>query len=422
MMNPSSTTGSRRRPRSPPSLLFGSNDRSNEDRVANDETTRQQLLSSTNTFHRVSLDKAVAPFLQTPIAPFVVSRPLQGRNNMTKEQRLVSCLDRVPTKTSSSTVSSAKTIKKALKLERKRALLNASFYSECFLNAIAPIDADTAALEAQRRYEKWWVQSKKLPNEEEDEDETAVVSSPRKRLKVAHHRDTSPPTATTTQVTAASKLYPVTSEDEAPGPKPQAQQQQQQQQQQEDVSVISLERSLSLGNHRTALVLATKKAMIDLLKANGGDTSDRQCQSLLKTLQTQYKAQNVDARWLLSHNNTPLTTTTTSSSVLPMDGTWLTLSKPTFSECLGRNAKGQYMYTLGRLSFDMFRPTNLKCSIQGTFNTIQLLNQDEEDETTAKSDEMSSNYRTRKRPQSFPSKLQKGYDKNVGIPPVRKYE
>ncbi len=31
------------------------------------------------------------------------------------------------------------------------------------------------------------------------------------------------------------------------------------------------------------------------------------------------------------------------------------------------------MYTLGRMSFDMFAPGNLVCSIQGIFNNIQVL-------------------------------------------------
>lgn len=54
----------------------------------------------------------------------------------------------------------------------------------------------------------------------------------------------------------------------------------------------------------------------------------------------------------------------------PMDGIWLTVSKPNYSECLGQNSDGEYMYTLGRMSFDMFRPASLRCSIQGLFNPV----------------------------------------------------
>ena len=31
------------------------------------------------------------------------------------------------------------------------------------------------------------------------------------------------------------------------------------------------------------------------------------------------------------------------------------------------------MYTMGRMSFDMFAPNNLVCSIQGIFNHIQVV-------------------------------------------------
>jgi hypothetical protein len=54
----------------------------------------------------------------------------------------------------------------------------------------------------------------------------------------------------------------------------------------------------------------------------------------------------------------------------PLEGIWLTVSKPNYSECLGQNSDGEYMYTLGRMSFDMFRPTSLRCSIQGLFNPV----------------------------------------------------
>lgn len=51
-------------------------------------------------------------------------------------------------------------------------------------------------------------------------------------------------------------------------------------------------------------------------------------------------------------------------------GTWLTLTKPTFFGSLGENDEGDPMYTLGRMSFDMFSPTNLVCSLQGCFNQV----------------------------------------------------
>lgn len=60
-----------------------------------------------------------------------------------------------------------------------------------------------------------------------------------------------------------------------------------------------------------------------------------------------------------------------------VDGMWLTLSKPTFFGCLGENDNGDPMYTLGRMSFDMFSPTNLVCSLQGNFNPVEVVSKED---------------------------------------------
>ena len=52
------------------------------------------------------------------------------------------------------------------------------------------------------------------------------------------------------------------------------------------------------------------------------------------------------------------------------DGMWLMLTKPTFFGQLGVNGSGDPLYTLGRMTFDMFTPSNLVCSLQGNFNSV----------------------------------------------------
>ena len=51
----------------------------------------------------------------------------------------------------------------------------------------------------------------------------------------------------------------------------------------------------------------------------------------------------------------------------------MTLSKPNYSGTIGKNEAGDSMYTLGHMSFDMFRPTKLVCSIQGTVNSVHTV-------------------------------------------------
>lgn len=54
-----------------------------------------------------------------------------------------------------------------------------------------------------------------------------------------------------------------------------------------------------------------------------------------------------------------------------IDGTWIMISPPPdYPSCLGTNGKGDKLYTLERMSFGMYQPGALLCSIQQQFNTI----------------------------------------------------
>jgi len=54
-----------------------------------------------------------------------------------------------------------------------------------------------------------------------------------------------------------------------------------------------------------------------------------------------------------------------------LEGQWFTLTKPTYLDCLGFNDDGNPMYTLGRMSFEMFRPGNLVVSLEAVFNPME---------------------------------------------------
>lgn len=53
-----------------------------------------------------------------------------------------------------------------------------------------------------------------------------------------------------------------------------------------------------------------------------------------------------------------------------IEGTWIMVSPPDYPSCLGTNVKGDKLYTLERMSFGMYEPPDLLCSIQQQFNTI----------------------------------------------------
>ena len=317
-------------------------------------TTGAFLVSDAVGMQRLSLDKAVAPLLKAPVAPF------------------------------------------AKKNERKRALLNASYYSECFLNSIGPLDADSAALDAQHRYDKWWVEAKYRGGGGEDggdgDGDSSSVPGTKKRRVSSSDTSNSPiePAEGRTSLAADEerkcerRTGPCVIVDD-------------------DQSLSSL-LPQSLKNPPNVVTndpsLPLKAALVADLQATGGDVTTPVVLSCLGQLHALYCERMCDARW------------SRRSETFDGDGTWLTLSKPTFSECLGRNAQGRNLYTLGRLSFDMFRPTQLKCSVNGIFNSVSLASANSDDDEAA-------------RPRSYPRRFQKTLQSSSGkdnSPAVRNYE
>jgi hypothetical protein len=273
-----------------------------EEATSSSSSSRHAGFSS----QRLSLDAAVSPLLQRPTAPF----------------------DRT---------------------ERKRAHTSALFYSECFLQGIQPLDADTAAQNAQQQYDKWWVkktaqESKKNTSKEGERDS--------KRRKLASSHDSSdgiPPLLTTTIAG--------------------------------DDSISSQPQQPDVG--------FAKIRMIDDLKSSGGDIHTSTFLDCMSILESDYKSKSWDGRGM----NAPFS----------LGGNWLTLSKPTYDECKGRNSKEELTYSLGRMSFGMFRPTNLVCSVQAAFNNVQTIDP-----------------RNPPRPLHVPSKLMKYIQS--GIVNLRTYE
>jgi len=101
-----------------------------------------------------------------------------------------------------------------------------------------------------------------------------------------------------------------------------------------------------------------KNLLITLADANG-ETACPKVLAAVQELMEVYKSTGLDIR------KEP-----TDGQEHALDGIWLTVSRPNYSECLGQSTAGEYMYTLGRMSFDRFRPTGLVCSIQGLFNPV----------------------------------------------------
>lgn len=259
----------------------------------------------------LSLDKAVAPLIRRPVAPF----------------------DRT---------------------ERKRAHTSALFYSECFLNGIEPKVADTAAEHAQGTYDKWWVRStasvSRLESMEKSEARNCVRESTKKRKN--ERSDSEKLYEKINKGSSGIVIISKHAHDE---------------EKDEDLSNESIQFIDSSSQDRKLLSNSTllpniinieivKQLMIEDLRLSGGDVKTPdflKYQQILENSFIQNGLHEIDLNLL--------------------EGNWLTISKPTFTECKGKNEKGENMYSLGRISFDMFKPTGLNCSFQASFNHIQSI-------------------------------------------------
>jgi hypothetical protein len=122
---------------------------------------------------------------------------------------------------------------------------------------------------------------------------------------------------------------------------------------------ISLEESL----------VKRRDELLRALAISGGDAQAEAFVETIDPLHEVFEEQDVDTRLVTNEN-----------SEKTVQGTWLTLTKPTFFGNLGENDSGDPMYTLGRMTFDMFSPTNLVCSLQGNFNSIEVVGDEQRDE------------------------------------------
>lgn len=127
---------------------------------------------------------------------------------------------------------------------------------------------------------------------------------------------------------------------------------------------------------------STKTALLNALQITGGDVTTEPFLFALKRLRGLYKRSGLDCRSRVVSSSSPgVGLDETAGTATPqLEGMWLTLSRPNFHDCLGLNEQREYMYTLGRMSFGMYKPTNIVCSVQGTFNPIHRVDSADVDE------------------------------------------
>lgn len=113
----------------------------------------------------------------------------------------------------------------------------------------------------------------------------------------------------------------------------------------------------------TAAVQEARDGMLIALAVSGGDTDTPQFRDCLSVLQDSF----------LERRRAAAAAADLDLPYADHEGTWLSLTKPTFFGCLGENDQNDPMYTIGRMTFDMFQPSNLICSLQGNFNVVERI-------------------------------------------------
>mmetsp|Transcript_26723 Transcript_26723/g.41916 ORF Transcript_26723/g.41916 Transcript_26723/m.41916 type:complete len:835 (+) Transcript_26723:212-2716(+) len=134
---------------------------------------------------------------------------------------------------------------------------------------------------------------------------------------------------------------------------------------------------MSFKNPRDWVTKTIRSELIDALQCVQGDVTAKRFTSSLEVLSRFYKASGRDARANPWGGGRGSTVGGPAGADL-LEGSWLNISRPNYVECLGQNAENDFMYTLGRMSFDIFQPSNLICSVQSTHNTIKMIGEREE--------------------------------------------
>jgi hypothetical protein len=123
----------------------------------------------------------------------------------------------------------------------------------------------------------------------------------------------------------------------------------------EEDQLFSFLTSTSNRNLRNAenflLIQGTKAQLLRELASSGGDTTRAAFHDVLDRLTKIYDPSHFDARKLPPR---PSRSRKQRDQPPQMEGMWIDLSKPKFSDGVGMNDNRDFMYTLGRMSFGTY--------------------------------------------------------------------
>jgi len=245
---------------------------------------------------------------------------------------------------------------------KKRSLQqDACFFAECNIRGIQREEADHAAKTAQEMHQKWWVQTKRPKH----------MHQPPPITNNLHHQ--------TTMISQKEESRSKTDSF--------------QKQPMHESTQITSNTMWSCGLFQDTSIHNLIHAFKDALLKAQGDANTPLCQHYIQKLSQNTQSSIEDTRWKLDEPKI-------------MDHkAWKLLTRPLYSEVQGESPRQQPIYTLGRLAFDMFRPTHLLCSITHIHNVIRPSTDTNE-----------------QRPRTFPTRLLAEARARHGKPALRDYD
>jgi len=125
------------------------------------------------------------------------------------------------------------------------------------------------------------------------------------------------------------------------------------------VSSAALDRQLIDFVHRPRLFTTkvVRSEVINTLLTSYGDVTDPRFTAALDVLASIYRSSGMNTCSKDNYQHL-------------LNGSWRSLSRPAYQGCLGMKNDGNFCYTLETMSFGMFRPGNLRCSVQNTLTHI----------------------------------------------------
>lgn len=264
----------------------------------------------------------------------------------------------------------------------------ALFYGECHREGIPPTAAERAAQTMSGRYQRWWVDAVATKQQQEKDvkdstHETVKGNAGHKRPREESIIETPSSKKTRGVIERVSKrqeqqgggyLYPrppswssnnnhnhhddkEKKEETNNPPPPEESHPKPQMTVAIDGQSVPIQMSFTTDDKVCQRTRQAKSQLLQLMAEQQGCVTSQAARKCLEVLCQHYQQTGADAR----------------SRRSALSGTWLALSQPAYNGCLGMNLHQHSLYTLGRMSFDMFRPTSLVCSIQANFSSIHVV-------------------------------------------------